>query len=247
MVFDTLRDGIVMTSAGTVYSNGLAATMFYELIISVPVSMPVFGNISMDMDVDVTIRYWFDMDLNDLENPTLLVIYELELPAILQMLLAFSPAEFNYQFFVMDLSEFVALAAAELEAVVFEVSEEEWDELLAELAEALEDLLVLAGKGWEWFREVHGDDITISFDYSYGELENGYYAGFEFGFLLLDYASDGYLDIALTINGNVTNLDTAIRPVLPELVDGNYLDLIALFNDIIDSAPMLGWGLSTRP
>jgi len=233
MVIDVLRDGIVMTTTGTVYADGLAVTMFYEYTITV--SVPLFG------DMDVTIRYWADIDVNDLENPTVVIILELELPPVLQLLLANNAPELNYQFFVMDLSEFVAYAAAELEAYIAEISQEEIDAFFEEMAYELEWIMAEMVYGFEeifeelmqlW--EEMRNYITFSFDYSFGELANGYYAGFELAFLLIDYApeSDGFLDIALAVNASVTNINTAQRPQLPVLEDGSYLDLVALLTDL---------------
>ena len=204
-------EGVLMATNGTFYTDndGLAFTLFCEF--SVTVNVPMLGNTS------VTLRYWVDADITDLNDPTMLVVFELEMPMLLRFMLNAAVPQLGYQFFVVDMSEFMAEIIHELDTLVVYISLEEINEMIAYLVEAFEAVMIRSGIQ---------NYATFSFDYDYGALENGYFGGFDFWLAISDGIDS--LDFDFSAYGEITNINTAERPVLPVLRPGNYLDVVAL-------------------
>ncbi|MCL2839451.1 MAG: hypothetical protein FWE05_01665 [Defluviitaleaceae bacterium] len=213
-------EGVVLTLDGTFYGNDIEFIMFYELGIRLP---------ELE-DLTVTLRYWIDADFSDLSDPTMRVIMEIELPLLLRMMLNATAPELSYQFIVMDMGVMMAEIFEALDVAFFEISDEEMDELLSIVHEELElmigELTPILTELWDELR----DYVTIDFNFNHGGLDNGYYADLNLSVEITEAGESVSFDLAF--NGRIININNAVRPVMPVLVDGNYVDLTALLDEI---------------
>jgi hypothetical protein len=220
MILDVLSgEGILMNAEGTVYTEALTATMFYAYNITLDV--PMLGVTT------VTLRYWFDVDITDLNDPTVLLVFELEMPMLLRMMLNAAVPELSHQFFVLDLSEFAADAVNELDAQIVTISPEEVEEIM----EQLRGLFERAAEGRSGSRSLSrawGTYMDINFNYDFGSLANGYFGDFDFEVSFADGADA--VEFGFFFSGEITNVNNAQRPVLPVITPANSLDLVSLID-----------------
>ena len=234
-----LFDGFTIRESGTVYTSGLSMSMFREVELSleqilaaIPVEQVMPMMALLNLDLNEPFRIWVEIDINDLENPTFIMV--IEMPAVVRLPFALLGTEFTRQFWVLDLSDTIAELAAELEAEIRQVTPEEFEEMLSYITEAIEQFFAyieyymeeieeLLAEAWEYLQEI----LTINiFTFGHNALENGHSA-----YLNLD-ATINYEGVIANISfdfyGEITNLNTATRPTLPELTAQNSFNLTNL-------------------
>jgi hypothetical protein len=139
---------------------------------------------------------------------------------------------------VLDLSESIA----EVEAEIRQITDEEWEEMLMYISEAIEEAFAYIeyymADMEEFFAEIWAEiqeAVTVhAFNFGYNVLANGYNAYLNFAVTI---AEDGIVaDIAFSFTGEVTNINTAAKPVMPILTAQNSFDLLNF-----DLLAALGW------
>ena len=202
MIFGSTDITLGMT--GSVVSDGAAATQMYmEMLI---------GN---GMIGAMPIRMWLDMDFNDFEDPTMLMI--VELPAMLRMLLAMENRAFARQFLVLDVSDVLA-------DVLVDVTMPTVDEMEAIMEEALAELR--AFDFGNIVAEIANfiDVLDFSFDFS---QDAGYLTGLNLAFdVVLDPNGDA-IGLGFGFDMEITNINNATIE-FPTLTPANSVDVLTL-------------------
>jgi len=219
-VFDALESGVSLNVSGTVVTDDLAMFAFYEYVFNVPA-----------YDLSLTIRYWIDMNFNDMENPRL--VYILEIPLMLRMLLAAEVPGFGLgtQFIVVDAGEFVGdfMEMIENELAAISFSEEDLEDFIAEMLVVFEDAIGGLSEALAWIWSEIGQYTTFNFDHNFEELNNGYAVSLDFDVVIDD--GNEFVSLDFSFFGQVTNLNSATRVALPELSATNSFDLVQFILD----------------
>jgi len=203
MIFGGTDIAIGMT--GSVVSDGAAAT---QMAMEVFIGSGMFGT--------MPIRMWLDMDLNDLEDPTMRMI--IELPPMLRMLLAMENRALSRQFLVFDMSE---MLAEELAGVTVPTP----DELEAFFEEALAELGTIDRA--EILARIAEFIYVLDFSFDFSQNRNGYLTGLNLGFdVVLDPNNDP-IGLGLDFDMEITNINNATVE-FPTLTPANSVDVLAL-------------------
>jgi len=194
---------IAVSINGSMVNDGAASQLYMEMLIGTG----MFGN--------APIRFWLDMDFNDIKAPTMEII--VELPVILRMFLAMENRELNRQFMVFDLSEILAEGFADMP------TQEEFETVWAEAMEELN-----AAFGESFFAELLEFVDIVNFSFEYSE-EDGYLTGVN---LALDVVLDPDNDpvgIEFTFDMEITNINNTTVE-FPTLTLMNSVDVLALID-----------------
>jgi hypothetical protein len=196
---------ITANVTGSVVTDGAAAS---QMSVEMVIGTGILGV--------VPIRMWFDVNMNDFANPTMLMI--VELPAMLRMLLAMENPALNRQFLVLDASEFLAEELADIAMPTEEELEALMEEAMAELRNidrgAIMDQLAE-------FIEV----LDFSFDFT--QNDDGYLTGLNLAFdVVLDPNAEAVgLEVAFDVE--ISNINNAVVE-FPALTPENSFDLLTL-------------------
>ena len=219
MILDILADGVILAQRGTVYVDGAAFVIAQEFAVRIP-SVPVPGlNIRLPLNLELTVRAWLNVDFTDLENPKVVAVAEIsEIPELMIALLQLAGIpEINYQFFVLDLSEIAAEFIADFELI--QISPEEVEEILSYVRYEIDNLRNVANVAEIIARVRNFLDSYVT--YSFDTLDNGFAAA-----VRLEFANDD-IDLSLSFNGQITNINSAEKPRLPNFTDANSFDVLA--------------------
>ena len=201
-------NGIALHMAGSFVSDNAAAQFFTEITIG----DGLLG--------DAPIRFWMDIDFNDMCAPTFVAV--VELPVLLRTLLALTAPELSQQFLVLDLGEEIASAMADLPDLIDMVqaempSEEELAQIMADAMDVLAELQPMLAR---LFEVVH-----FVLDYS---IEEGYFTGLSLELDVIISPNRDPLDIYLSLDVAISNINqTTVE--MPAINSSNSLDLLELF------------------
>jgi len=195
---------ITLGMTGSVVSDGVAATqMHIEMLVG------------SGMFSAMPIRMWLDMDFNDFEDPTMLMI--VELPAMLRMLLAMENRAFARQFLVLDVSDMLAEALADVTIPTQYEMEAIMEEALAELR-AIDFGYIVA--------EITNfiDVLDFSFDFS---QDAGYLTGINLAFDVVLDPNGESVGVGFGFDMEITNINNAVVE-FPTLTPANSVDVLTL-------------------
>ncbi|MCL2388012.1 MAG: hypothetical protein FWC89_10765 [Defluviitaleaceae bacterium] len=226
-------DGFVVGVSGTAVADGLAMSMYMEVRLDMERILTVlqFDDFMpmltlLNVDLNEPFRFWFDMDFSDLDAPVYVMV--MEVPPIVRLSMVFLGAgvEISRQYWVMDLSEFMAEIATELEAEILQLSDERRAEIVAYMEDAIETFL--SGRVWAWFENY----VTVhEFSFGYDEIYNGYSAYLNFIANITD--GDEILDVGFVFSCEITNIGTAEKVPMPVLTDENSADFFAVLDALL--------------
>ena len=175
-----------MDFSGSVEMEGLTGQMFFEIDVDIPA-------IGMPLDF----RFWFDMDFEDLESPAM--VYVMEMPAMLRLLLAGVMPELSSQFLVVDLTE------------MLQESMEEWSVFMGDfesmmnldeeaLEEMIEELRAMFAELWVDIEDYV--DFEFEFDFDITEEDGEIYeVTYTLTFVLTITQDDEYVTIGFALEG----------------------------------------------
>jgi len=247
---EILANGIELGIGGTFVARGPLAFSFYTEVsldltqfLDVMGLPPIIAMMLPQMGIDLAepLRVWMEMDINDVSNPTYVIV--IEWPSLVRVLLAMTAPELAQQYWVLDLSDILAESAAELELALQSVSAEQQAQNIAYLEEALHEALAI----WQEFMEEYEDEIADliaeayalfreiftlrELNYGHERLDNGHSAFLDFAFTAAYEGSSVCVDFSFA--GEITNIGTAVAAPLPQLHSARFLansvDLVALF------------------
>lgn len=162
------------------------------------------------------VRMWTDVDVTDLTAPTML--YIVELPAALRLMLAMQNRELGRQFLVLDLGETIAEEMADFNFPTESEMEAFMEEMLAEL----EDFDFAS----VWEQVVEFIDV-VEFNFDWFQDEDGFFAGLTLALsAVLDPAGEA-VAFATRLDVEITNINNA-SIAFPVLTDTNSVDLLSL-------------------
>ena len=203
---------VAINITGSAVSDGELATQMYMEIL---LGTGMFGA--------APIRIWSDIDLNDLEDITMM--YIVELPTALRMMLALQNRELGRQFMVLDLGEVLTDALAD---ITFPTEEEieafmaELEEMMEEAMEALRDIDFAA----IWEKVTEFIDV-LDFVFDWFQDENGYFTGLNLALEVILDPSGEAIELGLGFDMEITNINDATVE-FPELTATNSVCLLSL-------------------
>jgi len=227
-------NGVDLSGTGTVVLGENEFFMYQELSLTIPA-----------LGTPISLNIWLDVDVNDIENPT--VICVIELPAALRLMLGLlGRPELAVQYLVLDMGEIVAEAIPEIERLTAEINEEDFlEQLEAEILEMLNIHLEITADTLEeaideliqeFFNllEETFDEFDLNVDplltiYEPNGILTQISAALNFSF----FGRNGSDSIGFNFSAGllVDGIDTATRVPMPTLTPENSTDLIRLFND----------------
>ena len=218
---------INLDSRGSVEMDGLAGQMFYVMDVDIPaLGMPLNFN------------FWFDMDFSDPEEPAM--VFVVEMPAMLRLMLMGVIPELSRQFLVADLTEMLQEAMEEMGELMGS-----FEELMNPGEEALEEAFAELGALFEGIMSEIDDYVDFDFEFNFDTTEeNGELVEleFEFSFNLTFTQDDEYVIVSFAFECVYYNFNNATPIEWPTINPRNSLDIIEWLLGLEDTGvPLFGF------
>ncbi|MCL2197918.1 MAG: hypothetical protein FWB80_03240 [Defluviitaleaceae bacterium] len=238
-VFGLFDNGLGLVISGAHVRDGLASSDFMQIefinlgniIAALPLNIPIIPMIRL-MGIDLTepIRIWAETDFNNLLTPEFKVV--IELPPVLQLALLTVDESLSRQFLVLDFGYLLDALLVELEAEIRIISDEQAEDFMIYLEEAIQELMLVFAdfrvdfNEWmveEW-EEVEEFFTVRLFEHGTERLENAARVFLSTDFTISDDIASA--DFIVEFNAAITNINSAERVPLPLLTPENSVNLL---------------------